>query len=438
MASSPNFTFIGNVAVGHGRAHDGGQFVRLATLLRHHDAVVFAYGASKDRTLDIPGESLKRIYSAREFVGWYNGLPEFAGLDPDLSQDQAVVIGQGNVALDVARILLENVDVLRTTDIAGYALEALSRSRVKRVRVVGRRGVAQAAFSTKELRQLLQLEDVGFQPVDQDLLIPKTTKTELSARGLERRMDLLRKHVLRGSSDTDFRPSPKQWALDFCLSPHSFQPDSGDPSSVGHTKFMRNHLSDLHDPSADVKFTGEAVTVDSPLVFRSIGYKAEPLPEFDSLGIAFDRMKGLMGKPKEAGRVMMANTLERQFQPLNSLTRNFPGLYCAGWVKRGPTGVIASTMDDAFETAEVMVKDWKAGKPFLRQHYDEESSGGTSAGWEGIKSEGDSELAKCAVDWEGWLAIDQAEKQRGKEAGKLREKVTGVEEMLALANTRKS
>ena len=160
MASSPDFTFVGNVAVGGNRdshfASEPGTTctVPLGSMLRHYDAVVFAYGASRDRRLGVPGEEngaggsggLRGIYSAREFVGWYNGLPEFAGLNPDLADaEEAVVIGQGNVALDVARMLLENVDVLRRSDITDAALETLSRSRVRRVHVVGRRGPMQVS-----------------------------------------------------------------------------------------------------------------------------------------------------------------------------------------------------------------------------------------------------------------------------------------------------
>lgn len=136
MAASPRFNFIGNIDVGHD--------LPLTLLKPHYDAILFAYGASKDKTLGIPGEDLTGVYSARAFVGWYNGLPEYAGLNPDLEAgDDAVIIGQGNVAMDVARILLEDVDVLRKTDIAEHALEALSRSRIKNVAVVGRRGPMQ-------------------------------------------------------------------------------------------------------------------------------------------------------------------------------------------------------------------------------------------------------------------------------------------------------
>ncbi len=146
MAESKDFRFIGNVSISSPSGHPEGSSIPLPTLLRHYHAVVFAYGASQDRTLGIPGESLGGVYSAREFVGWYNGLPGLAGLGPDLTRgEEAVIVGQGNVALDVARMLLEDVDVLRKTDIAEHALEVLSRSRVKRVHVVGRRGPMQVS-----------------------------------------------------------------------------------------------------------------------------------------------------------------------------------------------------------------------------------------------------------------------------------------------------
>lgn len=145
VGEHPDFNFIGNVSVGMPSHHPEGTSIPLATILRHYDAVIFAYGASRDRLLGIEGESsLKGIYSAREFVGWYNGLPEFADLNPDLTQgEEAVVIGQGNVALDVARVLVQSVDQLRKTDMTAHALETLSRSKIKRVHVVGRRGPIQ-------------------------------------------------------------------------------------------------------------------------------------------------------------------------------------------------------------------------------------------------------------------------------------------------------
>lgn len=406
--------------MGHEPAHIGGQSVHLSSLLRHYDAIVFAYGASKDRNLGIPGESLKGIYSAREFVGWYNGLPEFANLNPDLSHEQAVIIGQGNVALDVTRILLEDVNKLRKTDIADYALEALSRSRVKDIRVVGRRGPMQAAFTIKELRELMQLPDTSFRGVHEGLIPPSLKTLERPRRRLM--------EVLAKGSKTDAKSAAKTWSLDFCLSPSSFQPDDQDASSVGRTTLEKTHLTDIYDPQASVNGKGDTVEFPSPLVFRSIGYKSEPLPEFDALGIPFDERKGVIVSSDDQGRV--AATVDKEAKGHAS------GLYCAGWVKRGPTGVIASTMKDAFLTAEAIAEDWKAGKPFLRSRNAVDAGDDVSAGWEGVKSEGGYELANCVVDWSGWLAIDKAEKQLGEAEGKKRQKFTAIQEMLPLAKSK--
>ena len=158
VASSPRFNFLGNVSVGGVKDLPENCRVELDSLLRHYHAVTLAYGAAEDRALDIPGESLNGVFSARQFVGWYNGLPEYAGLDPDLqSGDVAEVIGQGNVALDVARILLSDVDLLRKTDITDEAIERLSKSRIKRVRVVGRRGPMQVG--TECLNNVSAMDD---------------------------------------------------------------------------------------------------------------------------------------------------------------------------------------------------------------------------------------------------------------------------------------
>lgn len=154
VAESPNFNFVGNIKIGNGASS-----IPLTSMVPHYDAILFAYGASRDKALGIPGEdTLKGIYSARAFVGWYNGLPEYADLEPDLTQgDEAVIIGQGNVALDVARILLGDLDALRKTDITEAAVAALAKSRIKRVHVVGRRGPLQVMSRRKSVRyELIQ------------------------------------------------------------------------------------------------------------------------------------------------------------------------------------------------------------------------------------------------------------------------------------------
>jgi adrenodoxin-NADP+ reductase len=419
VASSPNFTFVGNVSVGHKPFHPDGQSVPLATLMRHYDAVLFAYGAARDRTLNIPGEStLKRIYSAREFVGWYNALPEFAGLAPDLSQDEAVIIGQGNVAVDVARILLADVDRLRKTDMADYALEALSTSKVKRVRIAGRRGPMQAAFTIKEIRELMNLPGVSADPIDSSL-IPSDLKP------LPRARKRLAEVLLKGSK-TPHSSASRSWSLDFCISPTEFHPHPADPDSVGSTTFDRTSLSpDPFDPGARATSTGDTLQLDSPLVFRSIGYKSVALPEFDTLGVAFDHGRGVIRNDKSGGRVLRSTA-----DP--GTAQLFPGLYCAGWVKRGPTGVIASTMEDAFATAEAIAGDWKDGKQFLDGAEAAHTRRVDSAGWEGVQGELGRSVSNSAVDWDGWLAIDKAERDRGQLKGKERDKFTATADMLSV------
>lgn len=398
--------------------------MRLSTLLRHYDAVLFSYGASKDRTLGIPGEAtLKRLYSAREFVGWYNGLPEFADLDPDLSQNEAVVVGQGNVALDVARILLEDVDKLRKTDMAGYALDALSRSQVRRVRVVGRRGPMQAAFTIKELRELMNLPGVAYEPTDTSSLIPPDLKALPRAR--KRLMEVL----VKGSKTLPTAGASRSWTLDFCLSPTAFHPDSAQPGAVGATTFQHNFLSpDAFDPQARPVAADKTTTMSSPVVFRSVGYKSTPIPEFESLGVSFDPQRGVVGNDETFGRVVRSSD-GREGPGL------FHGLYCAGWVKRGPTGVIASTMEDAFMTASTIAEDWKSGKSFLADNNLVNDRAEESVGWDGVRSEVGSQLSPGVVDWQGWLAIDRAERQRGQEKGKEREKFTNIVDMLSAAAT---
>lgn len=384
--------------------------------------MLFAYGAAKDRTLGIPGESnLKRIYSAREFVGWYNGLPEFAGLNPDLSQDEAVVIGQGNVAIDVARALLEDVDKLRKTDMADYALEALSTSQVKRVRIAGRRGPMQAAFTIKEVRELMNLPGVWAERIDRSL-VPEDLKT------LPRARKRLTEVLLKGSN-TPQSSASKSWSLDFCLSPTEFHPDQTNPAAVGSTTLEQTTLSpDPFDPSTPATGTGKTTTLNSPLVFRSIGYKSVALPEFDTLGVAFDARRGVISNDQSGGRVLRSTAA-----PGHTGSEDpglFPGLYCAGWVKRGPTGVIASTMEDAFATAEAIAQDWKQGKKFLGDAGVSDVRSVDSAGWEGVQSEAGRSVANSAVDWEGWLAIDKAERDRGQLKGKERDKFTATGDML--------
>lgn len=408
VASSPNFRFIGNVAVGNPDGHFDGCTVPLENLMRHYDALVFAYGASKDKKLGVPGEDLPGVYSAREFVGWYNGLPEFAHLNPDLtSGDEAVIVGQGNVALDVARMLLENVDVLRKSDITEAAIEALLKSRVKRVHIVGRRGPMQAAYTIKEVRELMKLHDVGFHQMDMDLVPDEVSKLP---RAQKRLMDL----IVKGST-AKVETAARTWSLDFCLSPTKFSGNS--QGRLASTTFERTSLAAPFDPASKVSGTGETIDIPSAVAFRSIGYKSVALPGFSEAGILFDDRKGVI-QNDGLGRVFTNGTADK------GTPAHLGGVYCAGWVKRGPTGVIASTMQDAFSTGDAIAADWSSEAPFL--------NGGESHGWDALKDEVDSSRSNV-VTWQDWHKIDSAEKTRGSEIGKEREKFTSTSEMLAAA-----
>lgn len=396
MASSPRFNFIGNVDIGHD--------VSLSSLLDNYNAILFAYGASKDRRLEIPGEEdLHGVYSARAFVGWYNGLPEYANLRPDLSiGEEAVVIGQGNVALDVTRILLSDPNRLRTTDITEEALSVLSKSRVKRVHVVGRRGPMQAAFTIREVRELMNLPGVGFEPIQYDLLPAEPSKLP---RAQKRLVQLLAK-----GSPTLMAEAPKSWSLKFLLSPISFDTPTAQDSQLGGVRFRRNAFRDGADPSdpkAKVTTTNKEEFIPASMAFRSIGYKSEALPGMKDVGLPFDDRQGIIQN--------------------DGLGRVSPGIYCTGWVKNGPTGVIATTMDDAFSTADAIVDDWESDSLFLS------SKGGSKGGWDVLRDVVENQGIQH-VSWNGWLKIDAKEKNRGKELGKEREKFTSIKEALKALN----
>ncbi|RDW79633.1 NADPH:adrenodoxin oxidoreductase [Coleophoma cylindrospora] len=409
VAESPNFNFIGNVAIGDFPAN-----LPLKSLLPHYDAILFAYGASKDRKLGIPGEEdLKGVYSARAFVGWYNGLPEYADLAPDLTQgEEAIVVGQGNVALDVARILLQDPAVLSSTDITDNAIQTLQKSKIKRVRVVGRRGPMQAAFTIKEVRELVKLPAVAFHPIEPSLMPENISKLP---RASKRIMEVIKK-----GSTASVPTAPRSWSLDFCLSPIAFNGQGG--SSLRSMAFEKTTLiPDPFDPAASVKGTNELIELPASIAFRSIGYKSEALQGFSELGIPFNDRLGMIPND-ELGRIVGGN---EEWSETATAT-HLPGLYCAGWVKRGPTGVIASTMQDAFSTADAITEDWYSHAPFLN-----EDDGCSGLGWDGVKDEAESRGCR-RVSWLDWKRIDEAEKTRGQENGKVREKFTKIQDMLAV------
>ncbi|XP_048757810.1 NADPH:adrenodoxin oxidoreductase, mitochondrial-like isoform X2 [Ostrea edulis] len=296
-ARNERCTFMGNVEVG--------KDVFVEDLQRAYTAVVLSYGADDDRTLAIKGENASNVISARSFVGWFNGLPQDRELSVDLDVENVVILGQGNVALDVARILLTPINILQKTDISQHALEALSRSRVKKVYLVGRRGPLQVAFTIKELREMTRLP--GCRPViHKDDVYNLNQVIKDLPRPRKRLTELLYKTSME-TSDADaslWAQASKEWELRFRLSPTEIIEKAGKVTGV---KFCVNQLQgdDLVNKSA--VSTEETEDIECGLVFRSIGYKSVPI----DLGLPFDERKGII--PNNKGRV-----LDR------------PGLYCSG------------------------------------------------------------------------------------------------------------
>lgn len=261
----------------------------------------------------------------------------------------------------------------------------------------------------------MKLPNVQFHPVDTSLIPPGVASLERARRRL---MEVL----LKGSGQKSLTSSPKSWSLDFCLSPAEFRGSSDSPHRVAATVFERTELSDPFDPKAQTNGTEEKFELASPIVFRSIGYKSAALGGFEAAGIPFDDGRGIIHNDG-IGRVL------RDVRAAGAaiVREPFPGLYCAGWVKRGPTGVIASTMADAFATADAITQDWASQLPFL---------GGVLAdssrdGWHGVAKESNLTTAKV-VRWDDWLRIDEAEKERGRIRGKEREKFTSTSDMLGV------
>lgn len=401
VATDPRFGYLGNVRVG--------TDVSVEELFSFYDAVVLAYGASSDRAMGVPGEDLRNVTSARAFVNWYNGHPDFRDFAPNLDAEDVVIIGQGNVAIDCARILTKTRDELKETDIAAHALDALSRSKVKRVHVVGRRGHVQAAMTMKELREVTRLEDADFVVSAEELARGRTAASvaELETQRARKRMDALL------AEQAALAPAGKrrQLRLRFLLNPSACLPSASDPGAVGGMEFDITALEGAAEAQKAVP-TGKKEVIPAGLVLKSIGYKSVPLP-----GVPFNAKKATVNNVK--GRVVAEGEAGAPV----------PGLYCAGWLKRGPSGIIGTNITDARETVAALLEDKAAGK--LRKA----TAGEGGAGLAGLKALLTQRGKNPAhqVSWAGWRALDAAELARGAAAGKSREKFVSVPEMLDLA-----
>jgi ferredoxin/flavodoxin---NADP+ reductase len=392
-AAHPRFRFFGHVELG--------RDVSREELLEHYHALVYATGAPADRALGIPGEDLAGSWPATDFVGWYNGHPDHRSLEFDLSCSRAVVVGNGNVALDVARMLtLSHADLART-DTADHALEVLEHSRIEEVVVVGRRGPAQAAFTNPELLELGEMEDADV-VVDPAELEHAQAASEngsgasapLSA-ATERNVKVLRDYSLRPPAGRRRRV-----VLRFLLSPVALIGDTA--GHVSAVEAVRNELVLTPEGALRAEPTTERETIPAGLVLRAIGYRGRPLP-----GVPFDERAGVV--PHEGGHVLDAG-------------RPRPGEYVVGWIKRGPTGVIGTNKKDAQETVNAILADLSAGRLHNPPAPDPEAV-------EALLRARQPSL----VTYSGWTAIDRQERQLGEPAGRPRVKLTTIEELLRAA-----
>ena len=386
IAQRPGFRFLGNVEVGKDVTYD-----ELRSL---YDAVLFAVGSQTDRRLGIPGEDLPGSWAATELVAWYNGHPDFQHLDFDLSVERGVVVGVGNVALDVARMLALTPEELAPTDTTDRAIEAISASGLREVVVLGRRGPVQAAWTSTELQEMGELAGADVFVDAAELELDDASAAELAdaSNVVQRNME-----ILRGFAAREPEGKPRSVRLRFCVSPMAIHGEE----RVEGIEVVRNRLEADERGRVRAVPTDEHEVIPCGIVFRSVGYHGVALPD-----TPFDEATGTM--PNAAGRV-----LDEAGSPI-------PGVYCAGWIKRGPTGVIGTNKKDATETVELLLEDARAGA--LPQAAANGSIDTLLAG-RGVE----------VVAYDGWEAIDAVERARGEQLGRPRVKLCTWDELLAAA-----
>jgi ferredoxin--NADP+ reductase len=395
-AEHPRFRFFGNVCF-------GGDISR-EELMAHYHAVVYATGSAVDRPLGIPGEELPGSHAATDFVGWYNGHPDQTDLEFDLmSAERAVVIGNGNVALDLARMLVLAASELAVTDTADHALEVLAKSRVREVIVAGRRGPAQAAFTNPELRELGELSeaDVVVDPAELErglaVADPALEQNAIARQNVE---------ILREYSERAPTGKPRRIVMRFLLSPLELIADAS--GRVGAVELVRNELVADEQGALRAHATSERERIEASLVFRAIGYRGIPLPD-----VPFDERRGVI--PNDGGRVT---------DPATGSAR--PREYVVGWIKRGPTGVIGTNKRDAQQTVDAILADFAA-----------RSNGAATSAPAHADAESIERMLRARkpdlVPYEGWREIDRFERERGEREGRPRVKLTRIDEMLRVA-----
>lgn len=388
IASQDRFHFFGNV--------EFGTDVTRADMAKHYHALIYAVGAQTDKKLGIPGEDLQNSHAATEFVGWYNGHPEFRHYEFDLTAKRVVVIGVGNVAMDVARILARTVDELYGTDIADYALEALKQSQVEEIIVLGRRGAAQAAFTNPEIKELGEMEDADIIVSEAEATLDELSQADLQAnpdRTAVRNVEILQEYAKHDSTGKS-----RKIIMRFLTSPVEIIGDE----KVEAIKLVKNELYKTDRGGLRPRATEEYETIPVDMVFRSVGYRGVPLADVPF----YDRWGTI---PNDKGRVLREHESDEQVI----------GDYVVGWIKRGPSGIIGTNKPDAVESANMFLEDLSAGNVLSP----------TDTSDDDVLSFVQSRKPNY-VTFADWEKLDAIELQRGEETGRSRVKFTTIEDML--------
>jgi ferredoxin--NADP+ reductase len=388
-AVNPNFRFYGNV--------EYGTDITLDDLKRHYHQVIFTTGAPVDRDLGIPGQDLQGSHSATEFVAWYNGHPDFADKVFDLTQENVAIVGIGNVAMDVARILCKTHEELAETDIADYALEALKNSKVKNVYLLGRRGPAQAAFTAPEIKEMGELIDADVTISTEEAVVDADSRADMEAnpdKNVDKNVAYITEYSQREQTDKS-----RLLTIRFLVSPTELLGND----RVEAVKLVKNEAYRSDDGSIRARATKVEEEIQVGLVFRSVGYRGAALPD-----VPFHDNWGTIENDK--GRVITSDG------------EQLAGMYTAGWIKRGPSGVIGTNKTCAQETVNCMVEDLESGN-----HFDPSET--SPAAMEALIRERQPDF----VTYAGWEKIDAEELARGEAAGRPRVKLTSIQEMIEVA-----
>lgn len=390
IAQKPGFRFFGNVEIG--------KHITVPELREYYHQIVFTTGAQTDRRLNIPGEDLAGSLPATEFVAWYNGHPDYRDYEVDLSHENVAVVGIGNVAMDVARILCRTPEELLKTDIADYALEALRNSKVRNVYVMGRRGPGQAAFTTPEIKELGDMEDTDAYVLPEEAELDALSQAALadsSDRATVKKVEIIQSYAGRAPSGKSRRLTVR-----FLVSPTELIDDG--EGNIACMRLVKNELYATDAGTLRPRATEEIEELPVTMVFRAIGYRGVPIPGvpfYDSWGVILNR----------EGRVIDPETQEPVV-----------GTYTGGWIKRGPSGVIGTNKPDALETVKHMLEDVAAGKMLSPEKTDQADIAAFV-----------QTRQPAFFTYDDWMRLDTLELANGEAVGRPRVKFTSSDEMLS-------